>query len=127
MKKILIVDDSTFMRNVVKDILENGADSSLKNKLELYEADGKTNAISQVNKIKPDVILLDIVMKESEMEGLEFLEEIKSFFDLRKIIMISSIGQQEILHKCKVLGIQHYLQKPIENEQVYEALSLILK
>jgi two-component system chemotaxis response regulator CheY len=126
MKKILIVDDSTFMRSVVKDALENN-NSDVKDALQFYEADGKQNAVSQVNKIKPDAILLDIVMKESEMEGIEFLEEIQPYFDMKKIIMISSIGQDEIMNMCKRMGVEHYLQKPIEYDEMFKVINYILK
>lgn len=127
MKKILIVDDSAFMRNILKDLLSNKAeDVALKDNVELFEADGKTNAIKQFKKIKPDLILLDIVMRESEIEGIEFIEEIKPSFDLSKIIMISSIGQTEVLDKCNKLGIKTYLQKPFEHEQVIETINKIL-
>jgi CheY-like chemotaxis protein len=128
MKKILIVDDSQFMRNVIKDTLAaKNNDAGVIDKLEFFEADGKDNAIKQVHLIKPDLILLDIVMKESEMEGIEFLENIKSSFNLNNVIMISSIGQMEIIEKCKNLGIKAYLQKPIDSDQLLEAVNHKIK
>lgn len=128
MKKILIVDDSIFMRNILKDILLADDDEiTLMKKLEFYEADGKTNALKQINKQKPDVILLDIVMQESEKEGIELLEAIKDSFDIKKVIIISSIGQDEIIDKCNELGVGSYIQKPVENRQVKEAVNQIIK
>jgi len=128
MKKILIVDDSTFMRNVIKDTLVTNNDNvSLIDNLEFYEADGKINALTQVKKIKPDIILLDIVMRESETEGIEFLNEVKPYFDLSKVIMISAVGQIEIIEKCKNLGVTFYIQKPIENEQMLTTVNQVIR
>lgn len=128
MTKILIIDDSTFMRNILKDILQDEIKKiSSFNTLEFFEADGKKNALEQFKKIKPDVIFLDIVMEESEMEGVEFLEAIKPSFDVSKVIIVSSIGQQEIISKCNELGVSSYLQKPIDNEKVIEAVAHIIK
>ena len=127
MKKILIVDDSAFMRNIVKDLLTHTTDAQLLvDEVELFEADGKKNALLLLKNIKPDVILLDVVMRESEIEGLEFIQEIKEFFDTKKIIMISSIGQATVIDECKQLGIMTYLQKPFEQIQVIEAVNKAL-
>jgi CheY-like chemotaxis protein len=74
MKNILVVDDSAFMRSILKDILmDRNGDLVISVPIEIHEADGKASALKQINKIHPDVILLDIVMQESETEGLEFI------------------------------------------------------
>lgn len=124
MKKILIVDDSAFMRNILKDILADK--SSMKEPVEIHEADGKTNAEKKLKTLKPDVILLDVVMRESESEGVEFLNGVKSYFDVGKIIIISSVGQHVILDECKKLGISAYLQKPFDPSEVVDAVNKIL-
>lgn len=127
MKKILIVDDSAFMRTILKDLLVSEVDGeSLTTAVELSEADSKVNALKIFQKFKPDVILLDIVMQDSETEGLEFLEEIKDIFDMNKVIMISSIRQTSVLDKCKKYGVTSYLQKPFEHNQVIKAVNRAL-
>ena len=127
MKKILIVDDSAFMRAVLIDLLTklpNG--HALAEPIELFEAEGKANALKQIKVNKPDVILLDVVMKESEKEGLELIDDIKNIIDPKKIIMISSVGQPELIKACKDRGVLMYLHKPFEQEQVIEAVNSIL-
>lgn len=127
MKKILIVDDSAFMRNVLKGIIVDNANmTNPAEDFEIYEADGKRNALMLAKKINPDVILLDIVMQESEMEGIEFIEEANEFFDLSKIVMISSVGHIDILETCKNLGIKFYVQKPFEQSEVIDSIKKIL-
>jgi len=127
MKKILIVDDSEFMRKVLKDYLINKIDGvSLAEEVEIYEADGRINALKLFKKNKPDVILLDVVMKDSPTEGLEFLEEIKNEFDTKRIIMLSSIGQTSVMEACKQFGIISYLHKPFDPDLVIEAINRAL-
>lgn len=126
MKKILIVDDSAFMRNVLKEMITSDAEMAGLTDFEIHEADGKKKALGITKKINPDVILLDVVMQESEFEGIEFLESIKEFFDLNKIIMITSIGQMEVLDKCKKLGVIIYIQKPFEDTEVINSIKKIV-
>lgn len=127
MKTILIVDDSQFMRNVLKDLLmDSSAEIQLSDEIQIFEADGKVNAQKKLKEVNPDVILLDIVMQSSETEGLEFIEEIQDLFDTKKIIIISSIAQASVLDECNKLGIIRYLQKPFVQNQVIEAINKVL-
>ena len=126
MKKVLIVDDSAFMRGYLRDLLTStscGDVPCLADTVEFFEADGKEKAIQATQLIQPDVILLDIVMKNGETEGLEFIEEIKDHYNPHKIIMISSIKQPFFINKCKQLGVMSYLQKPVEQKQFIEAVN----
>lgn len=125
MKTILIVDDSEFMRMVLKDLLVDPLTSTQLGEMKILEADGKEAALKLFSQSKPDIILLDIVMRESEFEGLEFLEEIKHEFELRKVILVSSVKQEYLIKHCQQLGIENYLQKPLEQLQIIEALNKI--
>ncbi|TAK74123.1 MAG: response regulator [Gammaproteobacteria bacterium] len=127
MKKILIVDDSQFMRIVLKDLITNKNNKiHFLDKIDFFEADGKNSAISQLKVVNPDLILLDIVMKESEIEGIRFIEEIKDYFPTKKIIVISSLGQSFLINKCKQLGISNYFQKPFEHNKIIDAINQVL-
>src|SRR6188472_4073893 len=112
MKKILIVDDSAFMRNVLKEMITNNTDITKLDSVEVFEADNKKKALAIAKKENPDIVLLDIVMQESDMEGVEFIMEANEFFDLTRIIMVSSISHTDILDTCKNLGVKYYIQKP---------------
>lgn len=126
MKKILIVDDSAFMRKLLKDILMTDTVFLKKHTLTFYEASGKKEAFQHVKKIAFDAILLDIVMVESETEGIEFVEEIRDIFDVNKIIMISSVSQPVLYDKCDQLGITRYLNKPLVAKNIIESVSQVL-
>ncbi len=128
MKKILIVDDSPFMRNVLKEMIVSNAEAGeFDDNFEIFESDGKKDALVIAKKENPDVILLDIVMTESEMEGIEFITEANTFFDLSKIIMVTSIGHMDIINTCKNLGIKYYIQKPFEKNEVVSSIKSVIK
>ncbi len=127
MKKILIVDDSLFMRTVLKDLLV-GKPNVLNQfeGFEIMEASGKLDALKKLEISTPDIILLDIVMGESGIEGVELVELLKGKYDPANIIIVSSVGQDHLKQKCKQLGINHYLQKPITNSQVFDAIKRVM-
>jgi len=120
MKKILIADDSMFMRRILKDAL-----SGEKN-YELVEADSGAKTLEQFKKEKPDLTLLDIIMPGGEEEGLRVLETIKKSDPQTRVIMISAVGQDAIIEKCKALGAIDYIVKPFDEKQVVETVEKCL-
>lgn len=108
MKKILVIDDSLYMRTVIKDALEE----------EGYEivgeaGDGET-AIQLAQELNPDIITLDNVLPD--MMGLDIL---KTFNDLKissKVVMVSAVGQRTMVDKGKELGAVEYIVKPFTDE-----------
>lgn len=125
--RILVIDDSAFMRTILKNILLDQKNNlAIDDGLEIYEADSKESATKLLKDIEPDLILLDIVMKNSETEGLEFIQAIKSYFDTTKIIMITSMGLAKFKQKCKHYGVENYIQKPFDKELVVATVNKVL-
>ncbi|MGB2762505.1 MAG: response regulator [Minisyncoccales bacterium] len=114
MAKILIADDSQFMRINLKDILKGEG-------YEIIEsADGK-EALEKFKTEKPDLMLLDIIMPE--VDGMEVLKKIGK---KAKIIVISAVGQEKMVNEAKNLGAIDYIVKPFENEKVIEIVKKVL-
>ena len=87
--KILIADDSANMRSILKDLLlRNGFDVA-------GEAENGKEVLELYEKIKPDVVTLDIMMPE--MSGIQALKEIKERYPESRIIMSASMGQQNLV------------------------------
>ena len=118
MKKILIVDDSLFMRMALKDKLPQG--------LEFVEADSGAKALEQFEKYKPDLVLLDIVMPEGEEEGVRVLQTIMKEDPNAQVVMISAVGQEAVMEKCKKLGAKDYIVKPFNEKQITETVEKCL-
>ncbi len=119
MKKILVVDDSLFMRKVLKDILANG--------YKIVEADSGAKALEQFKKEAPDLILLDIIMPEGEEEGLRVLQTIMKTDPETKAIMITAVGQNSVIKVSKKLGAKDYIVKPFDEKLVVETVEKHLK
>ena len=120
MKKILVVDDSLFMRKVLKDILSD-------KKHEIVEADSGNRALEQFKKEKPDLVLLDIIMPEGEEEGVRVLREIIKTTPEANVVMITAVGQDAIVEECKKLGARDYIVKPFDDRRVVETVEKYLK
>ena len=113
--KILIADDATFMRMMLKDILSHAGF------INLIEAKNGREAINLFKVEKPELILLDVTMPD--MDGLRALEEIKEINPDIKIIMCSSMGQEEIVSECFEKGADDIIMKPFKPERVVQAVS----
>ena len=112
MKKILIADDSLFMRTVLKDLLPK--------EYETVEADSGVTAIEQFERESPDLVLLDIIMPDSEEEGVRVLKHIMQTDPEARVIMISAVGQETTVNECRRLGAKDYILKPFQKEHVLE-------
>ena len=111
-KKILIADDSLFMRRMLKDIL------SAEEKYEIIEAESGSKALQQFKKEDPDLTFLDIIMPEGEEEGITVLKEIKKLYSRAKVVMITAVGQDSIMEECKKHGAIDYIVKPFDEEKI---------
>jgi two-component system chemotaxis response regulator CheY len=106
-KKILIVDDSTLARKTLLDILVNEGYT------DITEASGGREAVELCAKSNYDLVLLDIIM--ANLNGMEVLQKIG---DTTKVVVISAIGQEEIIDEAKKYGAADYLVKPFDKNSV---------
>ena len=118
MKKILIADDSLFMRMTLKD--------NLPEDYAVVEADSGAKALEQFEKEKPDLVLLDIVMPEGEEEGVGVLRKIIQSDPQACVVMITAVGQEAIIEECKKIGARDYIVKPFDEKQVAETVQKCL-
>jgi len=117
MAKILIADDSAFMRKMLKDILTTAGHK------DFIEAGNGKETLEQYEKEKPDLVLLDIIMPE--VDGMEVLEKL-SKFDIKKVIIVSAVGQEKMKDKAKALGAEHYIVKPFQEKEILEVTKKVL-
>ena len=105
--KVLVVDDSAFMRNIITKVIE-----STPGLLAVGKAMNGKFALEKIPLVTPDIIILDIEMPE--MNGIEFLKERKRLNIDIPVIVLSSIAQEgaSVTMQCLALGASDFLTKP---------------
>lgn len=115
MKRVLIVDDASFMRLTLRRILEgNGFEV-------VGDAANGVEAISKYSILKPDIVTMDITMPV--MDGVEALIEIKKQYPNAKVVMISALGQESWVKKAVINGAKGFVVKPYKEEYVIDTLN----
>ena len=119
-KKVMIVDDAQFTRNMLKNII---------NKIEQIEVIGEASngveAISLYKKLNPDLVTMDLVMPEKG--GIEATEEILKINSKALIVVVSALGQEALVLEAAKKGAKDFIQKPFKQEQIMEVMDRILK
>ncbi len=117
-KKILIVDDSRMMRIMLRNILE-GAGYEI-----VGEAESGTEALVKYSLLKPDLMLLDIILPE--IEGNVVLGRVLKQNPDAKVLIISAVGQRLLVDKALKSGAAGYIVKPFNSEDVIREVRRIL-
>ena len=114
MRTLLIVDDSPFIAREIKDIVSAHD----------YEVVGCAkngeDGITMAKELKPDIITMDIIMPG--IDGIEAAVEILKEIPDQKIVMLSSLCDQDTIEEIKTIGLKHLVAKPIEAELLLEIL-----
>ncbi len=112
--RVLIVDDSAFMRTVLRKMLEEEGFEIV------AEAGNGLEAIKMAKEHQPDVVTLDITMPE--MDGVTALPGIIAEAPETKVIMCSAMGQQSMVVDAIKAGAKDFIVKPFQKARVVQAI-----
>jgi len=115
MKKVLIVDDSMYMRTLINTALTDTGRYEIVGQA----ADGNT-AVELALELKPDLITLDNILPD--MIGVDIARELRAENITSKIIMVSAVGQEAVINEGKNAGIEDYLVKPFTGDVLIERI-----
>ncbi|MEM6643126.1 MAG: response regulator [Bacteroidota bacterium] len=115
--KVLIVDDSTYIRKTIRTTLEDSGCEVIGE-----ASDGET-AIDLTHEHLPELITLDNILPD--MNGMDVLKALRKSNIDAKVIMISAIGQESSRREADELGVSEYLIKPIDHNNLKEIISKI--
>jgi len=116
--KIMVVDDSEFMRKVLRNILEAGGHK-------VIEARSADEAYERFTHEGADVITMDIVMPDKD--GIEAVRRLKESNAKVKIIMISALGHQKTVMRSLEAGAVDFIIKPFTADDVLESINAVLQ
>lgn len=114
-KKAIVVDDTAFMRDILKKILsENGYEV-------IGEAEEGNELLNILKTKKADLIMLDVKMPG--MGGIEALEHIRGNYPNIKVIMCTAVTDKGVIDSAIELGASGYVPKPFLPETIVESIN----
>jgi two-component system chemotaxis response regulator CheY len=118
MAAIMIVDDSGFMRTILKQmVLEAGHQVAA-------EADNGLDAVETYSRVRPDVVFMNIVMPE--LYGIEALKRIIQLDPRAKVIICSAMGSSYNVLEAIKSGALDFIVKPFEQARIAESIKKAL-
>jgi CheY-like chemotaxis protein len=111
---VLLCDDSRALRMLAAGQLEEAGFQVV------GEAGNGLEAVAQYAALKPDLVLLDLVMPECD--GRQALTRILADDPKARVVILSSLGAQSDIEQCLRLGARSYLQKPIDPDAMERVL-----
>ena len=117
--RVLIADDASFMRQMIREIIEP----------EGYEVVGEaTNgieALDQFSKLRPDLVTMDIVMPKRS--GIDAVKGILAEDPGACVVMCSALGQETLVMEALQAGARDFIVKPFKPEAVLQTMAKILE
>jgi two-component system, OmpR family, phosphate regulon response regulator PhoB len=121
MNRVLIVEDQADIRKLIRMTLEFEA-------YEIHEASDGAFGLSMVRAVKPDIVLLDVMMP-GEMDGLQVCQHIKHDPATRhtKVVLLTARGQARDREVGQRAGADEYLVKPFSPLNLIETIERLLQ
>lgn len=119
--KVLIVDDHELIRKGINILLSECDDVT-----DIFEAKNGTEAIAQVNKYKPDIVLLDISMPDG-LDGFAAANHIMSISTNTKIIFLTMHDEEFYIKKSLQHEVQGYLLKNSQMNEIIQAIRAVYR
>jgi CheY-like chemotaxis protein len=117
MKRILIVDDQSDVREILSDFLSfKGYD--------VIEAENGKSALKEYCETNPDVAVVDVEMPV--MNGLQFSRQVLEKNDTFPIIIISAYLENYSLSDIDTIGVKAIMQKPLDLNDLYDNIQAVL-
>lgn len=116
--RVVLADDHVFVRDGIKSLLENEVNINV-----VGEATDGLEALTLIDELKPDLLILDIRMPN--MTGIEVVEQLRSKSNFVKIVMLSMHESEEYVLKSIQAGADGYLLKGSSKEEFLKAVHTV--
>ena len=115
MKRVLIADDASFMRQMIRDIIEPEGFEVV------GEASDGVEVVEKFKKLHPDLVMMDIVMPKRS--GIDAVKAIKLLDAGARVVMCSALGQESLVVEAMQAGAQGFIVKPFKPDAVISTLA----
>jgi two-component system chemotaxis response regulator CheY len=119
MARILVADDASFMRQMIREIVEEEGHEVV------AEASDGIEAIEQFKKHHPDVVTMDIVMPRRS--GIDAVKGILEVDATARVVMCSALGQETLVQEALQAGARDFIVKPFKPDAVTATLRKVLE
>lgn len=117
--RVLVADDSEFARrNAGKVVAAMGG-------VVVGEAATGRQAVDRYRALRPDLVLMDITMPE--MPGVDAVEAIMREDPTARIVMVTSMGHQDVVRRALGLGARHFLMKPFQFDEAVRIIRFVME
>lgn len=116
--RVLVVDDETAIREVVKELVSWVAET-------VDEASDGNDALEKARSNSYDAIITDLKMPR--MDGLEFLEKLRSLAFNTPVIILTAYGDKQSAVRALQAGAFDFLEKPVQNEKLLNVMSTAIE
>ena len=110
-REILIVDDEADIRMLITGILDDEG-------FETREASNSTETLDEIRKRRPDLVILDVWLQNSELDGIEVLTKLKRVDPTLPVVIISGHGTIGTAVQAIKLGAYDFIEKPFKSDRL---------
>jgi len=115
MAKVMVVDDTAFMRLKLKQILKEFGHEIV------GEAENGKIAVDKYKSLDPDIVFMDITMPE--MDGIEAVKTLKEIDSDVQVVICSAMGQKKIVLEAIKSGAKDFIVKPFKKGKIEETIN----
>lgn len=118
MIRVVICDDHMIVRQSLKQTLGEVGDMSV-----IDEADNGTDCVRLVQRLRPDVVLLDLAL--IGRDGLDTLAELRTECPRVPVLMLSTLPERRYAVRCLQAGAAGYLHKSVDTAELAQAVRAV--
>jgi two-component system chemotaxis response regulator CheY len=119
MTRVLIADDASFMRQMIRDVIEPEGFEVV------GEASDGVEVVEKFKELHPDVVMMDIVMPKRS--GIDAVKGIVAMDPTARVVMCSALGQETLVMEAIEAGAKDFIVKPFKPDSVVATLRKALE
>lgn len=117
MAVILLIEDSSYMRSVIRSFLSPDGH-------ELLEAETGYQGLQMIHELSPDCLILDLIIPD--MDGLKVLKALRDLGSNIPVIVVTADIQESVRKQCMELGAKAFVNKPPKKEPLRNTVKTVL-
>jgi two-component system chemotaxis response regulator CheY len=119
MARVLVADDASFMRQMIREIVEAEGHEVV------GEASDGDEVVEEFKRLSPDIVTMDIVMPRRS--GIDAVKTIIELQPNAQVVMCSALGQESLVQEAMDAGARDFIVKPFKPDAVISTLQKVLE